>query len=100
MVEAYRSQYASDFISVMPTNLCGPGDNFHSEMSHVVAALIRRFHEAKVSGAQNVVVWGTGTPRREFLYVDDMADACLYLMKTLFRRRAGRHRRRRGHRHR
>ncbi|MGY3661734.1 GDP-L-fucose synthase [Bradyrhizobium sp. USDA 376] len=82
MVEAYRSQYGCDFISVMPTNLYGPGDNYHPEMSHVVAALIRRFHEAKQSGAKNVVVWGTGTPRREFLYVDDMADACVHLMKT------------------
>ncbi|MBH5368973.1 GDP-L-fucose synthase [Bradyrhizobium glycinis] len=82
MVEAYRSQYGCDFISVMPTNLYGPGDNYHPEMSHVVAALIRRFHEAKLSGATNVVVWGTGTPRREFLYVDDMADACVHLMKT------------------
>ena len=82
MVEAYRSQYGSDFINVMPTNLYGPGDNYHPEYSHVVAALIRRFHEAKLSGVQNVVVWGTGTPRREFLYVDDMADACVHLMKT------------------
>ncbi|MGX1323698.1 GDP-L-fucose synthase [Bradyrhizobium sp. USDA 377] len=82
MVEAYRSQYGCDFISVMPTNLYGPGDNYHPEMSHVVAALIRRFHEAKQSGAGRVVVWGTGTPRREFLYVDDMADACVHLMKT------------------
>jgi GDP-L-fucose synthase len=82
MVEAYRAQYGCDFISVMPTNLYGPGDNYHPELSHVVAALIRRFHEAKVSGAKNVVVWGTGTPRREFLYVDDMADACVHLMKT------------------
>jgi len=82
MVEAYRSQYGSDFISVMPTNLYGPGDNYHPEYSHVVAALIRRFHEAKVAGLANVVVWGTGTPRREFLYVDDMADACIHLMKT------------------
>ncbi len=82
MVEAYRSQYGSDFISVMPTNLYGPGDNYHPEYSHVVAALIRRFHEAKVSGAREVAVWGTGTPRREFLYVDDMADACVHLMKT------------------
>jgi GDP-L-fucose synthase len=82
MVEAYRSQYACDFINVMPTNLYGPGDNYHPEYSHVVAALIRRFHEAKVSGSQNVVVWGTGTPRREFLYVDDLADACIHLMKT------------------
>ncbi len=82
MVEAYRRQYGSDFISVMPTNLYGSGDNYHPEYSHVVAALIRRFHEAKVSGARNVTVWGTGTPRREFLYVDDMADACVHLMKT------------------
>jgi GDP-L-fucose synthase len=82
MVEAYRSQYGSDFINVMPTNLYGPGDNYHPEYSHVVAALIRRFHEAKLSGASDVVVWGTGTPRREFLYVDDLADACVHLMKT------------------
>jgi GDP-L-fucose synthase len=82
MAEAYRSQYGSDFISVMPTNLYGPGDNYHPELSHVVAALIRRFHEAKLSDAETVEVWGTGTPRREFLYVDDMADACVYLMKT------------------
>ncbi|WP_375313627.1 GDP-L-fucose synthase [Bradyrhizobium sp. A5] len=82
MAEAYRSQYGCDFISVMPTNLYGPGDNYHPELSHVVAALIRRFHEAKVAGAGSVVVWGTGTPRREFLYVDDMADACVHLMKT------------------
>jgi GDP-L-fucose synthase len=82
MAEAYRSQYGSDFISVMPTNLYGPGDNYHPELSHVVAALIRRFHDAKVSGAKTVAVWGTGTPRREFLYVDDMADACVHLMKT------------------
>jgi GDP-L-fucose synthase len=82
MVEAYRSQYGCNFINVMPTNLYGPGDNYHPEYSHVVAALIRRFHEMKVSGASNVTVWGTGTPRREFLYVDDMADACVHLMKT------------------
>ena len=82
MVEAYRSQYGADFISVMPTNLYGRGDNYHPEYSHVVAALIRRFHEARVSGVKNVVVWGTGTPRREFLYVDDLADACVHLMKT------------------
>jgi GDP-L-fucose synthase len=81
MVEAYRSQYGCDFINVMPTNLYGPGDNYHPEHSHVVAALIRRFHEAKVSGLSNVVVWGTGSPRREFLYVDDLADACIHLMK-------------------
>jgi GDP-L-fucose synthase len=82
MVEAYRSQYACDFINIMPTNLYGPGDNYHPQYSHVVAALIRRFHEAKAVGLPNVVVWGTGTPRREFLYVDDMADACVHLMKT------------------
>lgn len=82
MVEAYRSQYGNDFVSVMPTNLYGPGDNYHPEHSHVVAALIRRFHEAKLTGAKSVVVWGTGTPRREFLYVDDMADACVHLMKV------------------
>jgi GDP-L-fucose synthase len=82
LAEAYRSQYGSDFISVMPTNLYGPGDNYHPEYSHVVAALIRRFHEAKLSGASDVVVWGTGTPLREFLYVDDLADACVYLMKN------------------
>jgi len=82
MAEAYRNQYGADFISVMPTNLYGPGDNYHPEYSHVVAALIRRFHDAKVSGAPDVAVWGTGTPRREFLYVDDLADACIHLMKT------------------
>jgi GDP-L-fucose synthase len=82
LAEAYRSQYGSDFISVMPTNLYGPGDNYHPEYSHVVAALIRRFHEAKLSGASRVVVWGTGTPLREFLYVEDLADACIYLMKN------------------
>jgi GDP-L-fucose synthase len=82
MAEAYRSQYGSDFISVMPTNLYGPGDNYHPEYSHVVAALIRRFHEATIADSERVVVWGTGTPRREFLYVDDMADACVHLMKT------------------
>src|SRR5271169_3015710 len=82
MVEAYRSQYGCDFINVMPTNLYGPRDNYHPEYSHVVAALIRRFHEAKVSAAADVLVWGTGTPRREFLYVDDLADACVYLMKN------------------
>jgi GDP-L-fucose synthase len=82
MVETYRTQYGCDYINVMPTNLYGPGDNYHPEYSHVVAALIRRFHEAKLASAPNVVVWGTGTPRREFLYVDDMADACVHLMKT------------------
>lgn len=82
LCEAYRDQYGNDFISVMPTNLYGPGDNYHPEHSHVVAALIRRFHEARTNGVPEVVVWGTGTPRREFLYVDDMADACVHLMKS------------------
>ena len=82
MVEAYRRQYDVDFISVMPTNLYGPGDNYHPEHSHVVAALIRRFHEAKLAAAPKVVVWGTGAPQREFLYVDDLADACVFLMKA------------------
>jgi GDP-L-fucose synthase len=82
LAEAYRDQYGADFISVMPTNLYGPGDSYHPEHSHVVAALIRRFHEAKVAGAPEVVVWGTGSPRREFLYVDDLADACVFLMRA------------------
>ncbi len=82
LAEAYRLQYGRDFISVMPTNLYGPGDNYHPEHSHVVAALIRRFHEAKVSGGKSVAVWGTGTPKREFLHVDDLADACVHLMRV------------------
>jgi GDP-L-fucose synthase len=81
MAEAYRQQYDDDFISVMPTNLFGPGDNYHPSHSHVVAALIRRFHEAKTNRLPETTVWGTGTPRREFLYVDDMADACVFLMQ-------------------
>ena len=81
LCQAYRRQYGADFISVMPTNLYGPGDNYHPEHSHVPAALIRRFHEAKVSGAPSVTVWGTGTPRREFLAADDLADACVFVMK-------------------
>ena len=96
LTEAYRRQHGADFISVMPTNLYGPGDNYHPEHSHVPAALIRRFHEAKVGGLPQVVVWGTGKPRREFLAVDDLADACVFLMKTLFRRSGAQHR----HRHR
>ncbi len=80
LAEAYRDQYGADFISVMPTNLYGPGDNYHPENSHVIPALIRKFHEAKVNNAPTVTVWGTGTPKREFLYSDDMADACVYLM--------------------
>ena len=82
LTEAYRRQYGADFISVMPTNLYGPGDNYHPEHSHVPAALIRRFHEAKLGGQPQVTVWGTGTPRREFMAVDDLADACVFLMKT------------------
>jgi GDP-L-fucose synthase len=81
LAEAYRRQHGADFISVMPTNLYGPGDNYHSEDSHVPAALIRRFHEAKVAKSPSVAVWGTGTPRREFLAVDDLADACVFVMK-------------------
>lgn len=81
LCQAYRRQYGFDAISVMPTNLYGPGDNFHPEDSHVLPALIRRFHEARQAGLDEVVVWGTGTPRREFLYVDDLADACLFLMQ-------------------
>ena len=82
LCEAYRRQYGDDFISVLPTNLYGPGDNYHPEHAHVVAALIRRFHEAKAANASSVTVWGTGTPRREFLYVEDFADACIFLLKN------------------
>jgi GDP-L-fucose synthase len=82
MCEAYNRQYGTRFIAVMPTNLYGPGDNFHPENSHVLPALLRRFHEAKWDGAQEVVVWGTGTPKREFLYVDDMADGCVSVMEV------------------
>src|SRR5712672_1876209 len=95
MVEAYRSQYGSDFVSVMPTNLYGSGDNYHPEYSHVVAALIRRFHEAKVSGAKNIVVWSTGTPRRECLYVDMLSRRHLCPSdEDLFQPRTGQYRRR------
>lgn len=78
--EYLNRQYGTDYISVMPTNLYGPNDNYHPEHSHVLPALIRRFHEAKTENRPEVVIWGTGTPLREFLYVDDLADACLYLM--------------------
>jgi len=81
LCQAYRRQYGFDAISLMPTNLYGPGDNFHLANSHVLPALIRKFHEAKATGAAEVVVWGSGTPRREFLHVDDLADACLFLMQ-------------------
>ena len=82
MCESFNLQYGTNYIAVMPTNLYGPNDNYHPTHSHVLPALIRRFHEAKVSGAKEVVCWGTGTPLREFLYVDDLADACVYLMNT------------------
>jgi GDP-L-fucose synthase len=85
MCESYNRQYGTshdvDYRSVMPTNLYGPGDNYHPENSHVIPALIRRFHEAKVSNTPEVVIWGTGTPRREFLYVDDMAEASFFVMQ-------------------
>ena len=80
MCEAYNSQYGTQFISVMPTNLYGPGDNFNLETSHVLPALLRKFHEAKVNNAKSVVIWGSGTPKREFLHVDDMAAACIYVI--------------------
>jgi GDP-L-fucose synthase len=81
LCQAYRKQYGFEAISLMPTNLYGPGDNFHPENSHVLPALIRRFHEAKRDRLERVVIWGTGSPRREFLHVDDLADACVYLMQ-------------------
>jgi GDP-L-fucose synthase len=80
LCDAYRAQYGSRFISVMPTNLYGPNDNYDLHNSHVLPALIRKFHEARHSGAESVTIWGTGKPRREFLHVDDLADACLHLM--------------------
>ena len=81
MCRAYNRQYGTSFLPVMPTNLYGSGDNFDLETSHVLPALIRKFHEAKVKGEKTVIIWGTGTPRREFLHVDDLADACLFLME-------------------
>ena len=81
LCEAYRDQYGANFISVMPTNLYGIGDNYHPSNSHVLPGLIRRFHEAAENNASEVVVWGTGTPKREFLYADDLAEACFYLMQ-------------------
>jgi GDP-L-fucose synthase len=80
LCESYNRQYGTDFRSVMPTNLYGPGDNYHPENSHVIPAMLRRFHEAELTDAPSVAVWGTGTPRREFLYVDDMAAACVHVM--------------------
>jgi GDP-L-fucose synthase len=80
MCWSYNRQYGTKYLAVMPTNLYGPGDNYHPENSHVIPALIRKFHEAKVANAKEVVVWGTGTPKREFLYSEDMADACVFLI--------------------
>ena len=80
MCESYNRQYGVDYRSVMPTNLYGPGDNFHDTNSHVIPALIKRFHEAKVNKSKEVIIWGTGQPMREFLHVDDMASACIFLM--------------------
>jgi GDP-L-fucose synthase len=80
MCESYNRQHGRDYRSVMPTNLYGPGDNYHPENSHVIPALIRRFHEAKLSGEPEVAIWGSGAPRREFLYVDDMAAASVFVM--------------------
>jgi len=82
MCQSYNRQYGTNFISVMPTNLYGPNDNYHPENSHVLPALIRRFHEAKVSGAPSVTIWGTGVALREFLYADDLSDACIFLMNN------------------
>jgi GDP-L-fucose synthase len=82
MCQAYRAQYGCDFISATPTNLYGPGDNFDLENSHVLPALIRKFHESRAKGGKEVIVWGSGTPRREFLHVDDLAAACLFLMEN------------------
>jgi GDP-L-fucose synthase len=81
LCQAYRRQYGADFISLMPTNLYGPGDNYHPDNSHVVAALIRRLHQSKQDGVPTATVWGTGTPRREFLFVDDLADACVFVLE-------------------
>jgi len=82
MCQAYNKQYGTKFISVMPTNLYGPNDNFDLESSHVLPALLRKFHDAKKNNQKEVIMWGTGSPMREFLYVDDLADACVHLMKT------------------
>ena len=82
LVQAMRRQFGADFISVMPTNLYGPGDNYHPEHSHVPAALIRRMHEAKLAGTRTVTIWGSGKPYREFLFVDDLADACVFVLKS------------------
>jgi GDP-L-fucose synthase len=89
LCRAYNRQHGTDFVSLMPTNLYGPGDNFDLATSHVLPALIRKFHEAKVSGAPEVVVWGTGAPRREFLHVDDLADACRFVLERISARDGG-----------
>ena len=92
MCESYNRQYGRDYRAVMPTNLYGPGDNYHPENSHVVPALISRFHKAKINGEKEVVIWGSGTPKREFLYVDDMADASLFvhdLDKVIYEKKIG-----------
>jgi len=83
LCQAYRRQYGRDFVSAMPTNLYGPNDNFDLESAHVLPAMIRKFHDAKLEGGNDVVIWGSGSPRREFLHVDDLADACLFLMRKL-----------------
>ena len=83
MIESYNRQYGTDFLSAMPTNLYGPGDNFDLTSSHVLPAMMRKFHDAKLAGDVPVVLWGSGTPRREFLHVDDMADACLFLLERV-----------------
>jgi GDP-L-fucose synthase len=82
MCDAYRSQYGCDFISVMPTNLYGPNDNYDLQNAHVLPSLVRKFHEAKLNNSPEVVIWGTGSPKREFLYADDLASACVFLMNT------------------
>jgi GDP-L-fucose synthase len=82
LCQAYRRQYGREFVSAMPTNLYGPNDNFDLESSHVLPAMIRKFHDAKLGGRDEVVIWGTGSPRREFLHADDLADACLFLMQN------------------
>ena len=83
MCDAYNRQYGTNFISAMPTNLYGPGDNYHPENSHVLPALIRRMHEAKITNAESVTIWGSGTPLREFLYSEDLAQACVFLLENI-----------------
>ena len=83
LCDAYNSEYKTNFISVMPTNLYGQNDNYHKDNAHVIPMLLRRFHEAKVENKKSVEIWGTGTPRREFLYSDDLADACVFIMEKI-----------------